>query len=345
VTAVAVAAPLVGTDGLLVVDPGAIDVHFTVRNNGRIASQKKPLQIVVGQMQEVLVTLPVVEPNSEYSSVAHVPAPISGSFLRDTDTMSAHVAIVGLDSKRDDDALGTAPFHLALPALRIEPIVDSMFLRSDAPIPASITIRNVSQYATLPAATSSWCIYDLGGRCSQDFSATAFGALTLPAIAPLQSIVVDHAVVVPTAATHHNLIDALSLGACVTPGHEFNPITISASACMTVRDVEVKPDIEACAPVTLVPDQPTAGAPVCREPCDIVAFRANVEAGHTYRVELTTGGEDVTLRWRTRYRETPVDGSRAAGFQPTVSGTLYLMTATKFCPADPMHEVVLRDIH
>jgi hypothetical protein len=217
--------------------------------------------------------------------------------------------------------------------------IDADILMADAPLPATVRIENISGYTPLNSATVSYCIYDLGGNCSKDFRATLFGSVAVPALAPGAVIELDHPVIVPNAATSHNVVDAYMIGTCVSLSG-----ASSTGTCISERQVAVRPDYESCEPLDLVPNQPTRGSAVCITPCAIVAFRVNAQVGYTYRIELVNGEEDITLRWRTRYRDNPVDASSADGFQPETSGTVYLVTAAKYCgDPDITHEVVLRD--
>jgi hypothetical protein len=112
--------------------------------------------------------------------------------------------------------------------------------------------------------------------------------------------------------------------------------------CQDVGQIVVRPDYEACSPVLLEAGTPGRASPVCRRPCEIYVYAVNVEAGRTYRVLTPEGPEDNTLRWRTRYRDSPQDASRDPGFQPATSGKLYLATEPKYCGLTGERTVILR---
>jgi hypothetical protein len=328
--------------GLAVVQPAAIDVRVVVRNHGEGTSDEKPLFLELGVTRTLLLPLPRLAKGASYEHTVRIEAPAAGTFLIDTDTLRLTASIVTLDANAANNVLKSEPFHLALPALRVRASIDSAVLRANAGTASSIMIDNVSRHATLAPATFAYCIYELGGRCIESFRATAFGRTLLPSIGPGESLRLDYAVNVPSNAANQSRAESYFLGACMAAGVVAENVLPSTATCVDVKQVEIRPDFEACNPVRLEADRVVAGSIVCNNPCDVYAFSVRTEVGTTYLVETATGEEEGTLRWRTRYRDNPVDASPAPGFQPAVAGTYYLVTAPKYCGSPGPGQVVLR---
>ena len=331
--------------GLSVVQPGSINVRAVVTNTSKVRSDVKPLIFDVGDTQSNLVLVPKLAPNETFTHTVRLDVPTARPFLLDTDTMSVTATLVALDENKTNNIRTSKPFHLAMPAVKIVARVDSVTLRANAAMSGSLTITNVGRHATLPLTTNAYCIHALGSRCQPDSGATIFDMSSTHALAPGQSTERSYPITVPSTATDQNRIAPFIVEACIGVGADQQPADLmSRGYCGMVRQVQVRPDYEACDPAKLTVDVVTQGSTVCRRPCTIHAYVIEAEAGQIYRIETPDGRLDNMLRWRTRYRDTPANLSSTLGFRPTASGTYYLTPEPKFCGNSEIQQIVLRKV-
>ncbi len=328
--------------GLRVVRPGGVNVTVVVRNNGLGRSYAQLMTLDLDRTIARIDTVPRIEAGESWTASFKLSDAQLGAFLLDTDIMRVTATIAAVESNTADNTASSESFHLALPALKMSVALDSSRLRANAAVPSATTVENVSRHAGLPPLVFAFCLHDLGGRCANGFNGVGFGLREVPALAPAQIVQLVDPLTVPSTAAHQNRATMYMLGACVAEAGVVASAMPSKGTCVGVRDIEVRPDYEACAPVRLQPDEPAETTAICQQPCDIFVYSVDVTPGRSYRIETVDGRHDNTLAWRTRYRDNPRDMSSADGLQPQVAATVYLVTAPKYCGAVGPHRVVLR---
>jgi hypothetical protein len=330
--------------GLRVVQPAGFDVRFTVSNEG---SARSPATLVSIEMKgRGLGTAPVpaLAPGVAHTASLRV-EPALGRILAGTDTARVEGIVVAIEDDVANNARSTEPFHIALPVLDLETSFDSLRLTVNVAATARVRVTNRSRHGALPPSTLGLCLYELGTFCRSDAGAAAVARVSLPAVGPGETRLLEFGVAVPSTAAHQNAIDAYHLSTCIG-GADLQAGTlleVGMSDCVAPLQVFVRPDYESCDPPLLQPDTRTSSSPVCVRPCPIFVYTVDAQPGYTYRVERPNGTEDTTLRWRTRHRDDVVDASDEPGLQVATAGRIYAVTALRFCSTLAVsRDVVLR---
>jgi hypothetical protein len=327
--------------GRAVVQPDAIDVTIVLRNNGGAASESKSVLVQLGGRDVALATVPSLAPSGEFTRTVHLDPPDT-DFLLTTDSTDVRAIVVGLDADDTNNERASAPFHLALPVLKVTTTFDSTIVRGTATVPASVRIENVSRYAALGPSTVVYCLSDPDRHCG-DASSVTFNSLHVAGLAVGEAVVLSRPLMIPSQSVDQNRILSYAVATCVTTAALASSSNVGCGASRTITFV---PDYETCAPVRMTPGTVAVATTGCTVPCDIAVFSVDVVAGHSYFVETDTGAQESTLRWRTRFRDDPADASPDDGFQPAVSGRYYLVTAPKYCGINIAEQhVVVRDVH
>jgi len=344
VTAELAAAVHDDVSGLPVLPPDALPLEVVVRNGGGIAAPATILTVEMEGRGLAVLQVPALAAGARHTIEAVIDADV-GSVLFGSDIGQLEVNIVAADRDLSNNSQATTAFHMALPTLRLTTALDSTRMAANVAARAVVRVENVSRHAALPASTVGFCVRSVGAPCREGEDAMGVHALALPAIGALQAREVETSFRIPSDAVSQNLVEVYFLDTCIGAGAlDARDLTSARAACVEPQLVHVRPDYEACTPPRMEPGQAIAAAPVCVRPCAINAYAVDVEPGFTYLVQTAAGTEDMTLRWRTRYRDNFPDVSAEPGLQPGRAGTAYAVTAPKFCGAPTAGEVVLRRI-
>jgi hypothetical protein len=328
--------------GLVVVRGDSIDITVSIRNAGTELIRTPVLALELDAEPVVVVRLPDVRAGGTHRFNRRV-ATLLPAILMDRDTLRVRATVVFADDEPDNNTKLSDAFHVALPALRLRASLGVAYNVGVA-YDVAVSVENISRHATLPASRVVFCVHNLGASCSRAQGAAGINPLGVAPMAPGEIRHWTDRITVPTGITHQNVIDAVAFTPCIGSAQlQTNDLLDSRDrGCSAPSQVFVRPDYEACQPPRLIPGAPVTAGASCDRPCAIYAYAIDVQPGQTYIIEDEKGAEDLTLRWRTRYRDEPLDISSERGLQPSQAGIIYAVTAPKFCGASGEHTVVLR---
>jgi hypothetical protein len=244
--------------GLLIVQPAALRVSYTIRNRGRIAAPlagvQTTLQSAAGDfLFGIYQEHGPIAPGESYSgSLLLQTSSLEANRLRD-DRMTVEVGVgASGDTQYANDFMSSALFHLAIP------LVDFSFTTVPVavigqPVAVSVIARNYGLHADLPAQTATGCLYDGFRGCTPPYR-TTIGGVAIPRVAAGSAVQFNTTIVIPSSAAWQDAAAQYGMYLCLGQPMTYDVNRSVTCAFSEVRALTVRPDYESvCAPPALIP--------------------------------------------------------------------------------------------
>ena len=129
------------------------------------------------------VSLPALDPGQMFVDTLEAAAPTSLRLRHDTATVTARLESLqpGEDPLHANNVRASIPFFVALPVARAT-LEFPDTVREGEPFNATVTVRNLSRFADLPAHAMAFCLFDYDVGCGVGLIGSPFQLTAVPHI-------------------------------------------------------------------------------------------------------------------------------------------------------------------